>query len=363
MMESQTMSSLLKEVVPALRAALSGDGPLRTLHVLDAGTTIPDIYSESADPDRLIALIDDYKNNRGALPGTIMIEGAGMVFLEPLPASLPGRMAGKTVVVTGAGQGFGEGIARELYAEGANIVIADINGEGGGKTAKSLESSSSYNRVISVRTDVSNTESIERMIERTVASFGGIDLFVSNAGVLHAGGLGDMTPEEFEFVTRINYNAFFYCVKSVSKVMKLQNRYAPHRYCDIIQVNSKSGLRGSKANFAYAGSKFGGIGLVQSFALELAPFRIKVNAVCPGNYYEGPLWADPDNGLFVQYLRAGKVPGARTVEDVRSHYMSQVPMGKGTSPADVAKAIMYAVEQECETGQAIPVTGGQVMLG
>ncbi len=151
-------------------------------------------------------------------------------------------------------------------------------------------------------------------------------------------------------------------MQAAAPVMKLQNSWAPENFGDIVQINSKSGLRGSRANFAYAGGKFGGIGLTQSFALELAPFRIKVNSVCPGNFYEGPLWSDPENGLFVQYLAAGKVPGAKTVEDVRNFYMAQVPMGKGTSPEDVTKAILYLVEQTCETGQAIPVTGGQVML-
>ena len=187
-------------------------------------------------------------------------------------------------------------------------------------------------------------------------------MFVGNAGVLRAGSLDDLTPEQFEFVTRINYMAYFYCAKVVSKVMKQQTKYDPDYFADIVQVNSKSGLRGSKANYAYAGSKFGGIGLTQSFALELAPFRIKVNSICPGNFYDGPLWSDPENGLFVQYLRAGKVPGAKTVEDVKAYYLAQVPMRKGCSPADVTKAILYAIEQTGETGQAIPVTGGQVML-
>jgi NAD(P)-dependent dehydrogenase (short-subunit alcohol dehydrogenase family) len=144
--------------------------------------------------------------------------------------------------------------------------------------------------------------------------------------------------------------------------MKLQNRYNDDSWGDIIQINSKSGLRGSKANFAYAGSKFGGVGLVQSFALELAPYRIKVNAICPGNFYDGPLWSDPENGLFVQFLHAGKVPGAKTVEDVREYYLAQAPMRKGCSPEDVCKAVLYLVEQTCETGQALPITGGQVML-
>ncbi len=150
--------------------------------------------------------------------------------------------------------------------------------------------------------------------------------------------LDDMTPENFDFVTKINYSAYFYCTKMVSKVMKLQTKYAyVDYYADIIQINSKSGLQGSKANFAYAGGKFGGIGLTQSFALELAPDRIKVNAICPGNFYEGPLWSDPENGLFVQYLKAGKVPGAKTIEDVKAFYLSKVPMGKGCTPEDVTR--------------------------
>ncbi|HNX13726.1 MAG TPA: SDR family oxidoreductase, partial [Oscillospiraceae bacterium] len=112
----------------------------------------------------------------------------------------------------------------------------------------------------------------------------------------------------------------------------------------------------------YAGSKFGGIGLVQSFALELAPDRIKVNAICPGNFLDGPLWTDPVKGLFVQYLAAGKVPGAKTVEDVKKSYESKVPLGRGCLVKDVVRAILYIMEQEYETGQAVPVTGGQEML-
>ena len=144
--------------------------------------------------------------------------------------------------------------------------------------------------------------------------------------------------------------------------MRLQHRFDPEWFGDIIQINSKSGLEGSNRNFAYAGGKFGGIGLVQSFAKELVDHNIKVNAVCPGNYYEGPLWSDPEKGLFVQYLHTGKVPGAKTVQDVYDFYVSKVPMKKGCSPCDVARAIYYLVEQTNETGQALPVTGGQNML-
>ena len=144
--------------------------------------------------------------------------------------------------------------------------------------------------------------------------------------------------------------------------MEAEHEADPEAMFDIVTLNSKSGLEGSNKNFAYAGSKFGGIGLTQSFALELCAYNIKVNAVCPGNFLDGPLWSDPVRGLFVQYLEAGKVPGAKTVADVRRYYEAKVPMNRGCLPVDVARAVMCCVEQKYETGQAIPVTGGQVML-
>lgn len=273
-----------------------------------------------------------------------------------------GRVEGRTIIVTGAAQGFGEGIARNLMKEGANIVVADLNETVGQQTADSFNASAGGNRAIFVKTNVADMESLNNLIRQTVLNFGALDVFVSNAGVLRAGGLEAMTPENFEFVTNINYKAYFFCAKVASHVMKIETSHDPEYYADIVQVNSKSGLRGSKANFAYAGGKFGGIGLTQSFALELAPYRVKVNSICPGNFYDGPLWSNPENGLFVQYLAAGKVPGAKTVQDVKDFYLNQVPMRKGCNPEDVTRAILYAIDQTGETGQAIPVTGGQVML-
>lgn len=273
-----------------------------------------------------------------------------------------GRVENKIAIVTGAAQGFGEGIARIMKENGANIVVADLNDKVGEATAESFNSIKNSSRAIFVKTNVADMASLKDLVFNTVCEFGGLDVYVSNAGVLRAGGLDDMTPENFDFVTKINYNAYFYGTKSVTPIMKLQNKYNSSLFADVIQINSKSGLAGSKKNFAYAGGKFGGIGLTQSFALELAPDRIKVNSVCPGNFYDGPLWSDPVNGLFIQYLNAGKVPGAKTVEDVKTYYLNQVPLHKGCSPADVVKAVFYAIDQENETGQAIPVSGGQIML-
>jgi NAD(P)-dependent dehydrogenase (short-subunit alcohol dehydrogenase family)/rhamnose utilization protein RhaD (predicted bifunctional aldolase and dehydrogenase) len=273
------------------------------------------------------------------------------------------KLCNKIAVVTGGAQGFGAGIAEALFRLSVNVVIADLNEETGNRFASCLMSKSVSNKALFIRTDVSDHESVKHLIEETVSEFGGIDILISNAGVLKAGGLDEMDPVAFTKTTTINYNGYFNCAKYVSEVMKLQYQENPEYFTDIIQINSKSGLRGSNRNFAYAGSKFGGIGLTQSFALELAPFRIKVNAICPGNFYEGPLWSDPRSGLFVQYLNTGKVPGARTIDDVRKYYEDQVPLKRGCRLEDVVKALLYIIDQEYETGQAVPVTGGQVMLG
>ncbi len=265
-------------------------------------------------------------------------------------------------VITGAAQGFGEALADSLAIDNANVVIADLNAEKGEIATTRIEENCNNNQVKFHRADVSDINSVRRLIKKSVELFGGIDLFISNAGILHAGSLEEMDPETFQLMTKVNYEGFFLCTKETSKIMKLQNSYNPEHFSDIIQINSKSGLVGSNRNFAYSGAKFGGIGLTQSFALELAPYKIKVNAICPGNFFEGPLWADSENGLFVQYLKAGKVPGAKNIDDIKKHYEDQVPMKRGCLAKDVMKAVKYIVDQEYETGQAVPVTGGQIML-
>ena len=272
------------------------------------------------------------------------------------------RLEGKIAIVTGSAQGFGKGIAESMVAEGAYVVVADMNAEGAKATAEELCAAYGKGTAISVGANVSDEESVKAMVNACVKEYGGLDVFVNNAGIVRAGSLEEMTKANFELVAAVNYTAYFLCAKYASAVMKTQRSICPEYLTDIIEINSKSGLEPSNKNFAYAGSKFGGIGLTSSFALELAPYGIKVNAVCPGNFLNGPLWSDPEKGLFVQYLNAGKVPGAKTVEDVRRFYESKVPLNRGCEIKDVARAIMYIIEQEYETGQAIPVTGGQVML-
>lgn len=329
--------------------------------------------------------IMDYNARTGKKPEVVAVEGLGFfacgrtkeeadnivsAFMGIVPyAQKTGvrevcgkRAQEKIVIVTGAAQGFGKEISEGLAAEGANVVIADINGEGARETSLELKSLYGEGKSMAVSVDVTDENSVKEMVVNTVLEYGGLDIFISNAGIVKSGSLEEMDVKSFELVSKVNYTGYFLGAKHASKPMKIQNRFDKEYYMDIIQLNSKSGLAGSNKNFAYAGSKFGGIGLTQSFAMELVGYNIKVNAVCPGNFLEGPLWSDPKNGLFIQYLNSGKVPGAKNVEDVKRYYESKVPMGRGCRPKDVVRAILYIMEQEYETGQAVPVTGGQHML-
>jgi rhamnose utilization protein RhaD (predicted bifunctional aldolase and dehydrogenase)/NAD(P)-dependent dehydrogenase (short-subunit alcohol dehydrogenase family) len=277
-------------------------------------------------------------------------------------APVKGRARGLVAVVTGGAQGFGLAIAADLAAQGGHVVLADVNVEQATREAQTLATRFGLGRSIGVALDVTDDASTAACFDEVVRRYGGLDLLVSNAGILRAGSVMSQPIGEFDAVTRVNYRGYFLCVRHAAPILARQHRARPAYWADIVEINSKSGLEGSSRNFAYAGSKFGGIGLTQSFALELVGDGIKVNAICPGNFLDGPLWSDPENGLFIQYLREGKVAGAKNVEDVRRFYEAKVPMGRGCTPADVLEALYYIVAQQYETGQAIAVTGGQVML-
>lgn len=269
---------------------------------------------------------------------------------------------GKVCVVTGGAQGFGEGMVRSLVENGAFAYIADMNLEGARRLADSLNAEAGVTVAAAIGVNVTDEGSVEQMVELIDRETGGFDLFVSNAGVLRAGSVKELSYKDFQFVTSVDYMGFFLCAKHAARLLEVQNMASGKYLTDIICISSKSGLQGSNKNGAYAGAKFGVIGLVQSFALELVADNVKVNAICPGNFLNGPLWSDPVKGLFVQYLNTGKVPGAKSVADVRAFYESKVPMKRGCETSDVMKAMLYIIEQKYETGQAVPVTGGQVML-
>ena len=256
---------------------------------------------------------------------------------------------GKTAIITGGAQGLGQAISYRLAAEGCNVVVADINDAGIQETEEFIQKQYGV-RTLGLNTDVTSDEQVAKLVDDTVKTFGGLDIMVSNAGILIAQPLDEFPPEKWMKVMEVNLFGYFLCVKHAARVMKAQKSGA------IIQINSKSGKKGSYKNSAYAASKFGGIGLTQSAALELAEFGVRVNAICPGNMLDSPLWV---NSLFKQYARTRGM----TEQEVREYYVNQVPMKRGCSYEDVCNAVVFLASDQSSymTGQAINVTGGQEM--
>lgn len=262
----------------------------------------------------------------------------------------------RKAVITGAAQGLGAALAERLAAEGCDLVLFDLKEEAVRRTAESVAAASGK-KALHVAGDITREADVEKLFATARDAFGRVDIVVANAAILIAEPICEADAEKWRAVMNVNLFGQFLTFKHACRIMRDQ------RSGVIIQINSKSGKKGSAANSAYAASKFGGIGLVQSVALEMAPYGVRVNAVCPGNLLESPLWTDPEKGLFVQYLRAGKVPGAKTIEDVREYYISQVPMRRGCRYEDVANVVVFLASDQSSymTGQAINVTGGQEM--
>ncbi len=255
----------------------------------------------------------------------------------------------KIAIVTGGGQGLGAAICARLASEGAHVVIADIKLEVAQHTAQEVATVTGR-RTLAMQCDVSKEEQVEQLVSETVGHFGQLDILVSNAGIVLSGPVEEFGYEQWQKVMAVNLNGYFLCAKHAIRVMKPQRRGA------IIQINSKSGKKGSFKNAAYAASKFAGIGLTQSIALEMAEFGVRVNAVCPGNLLDSPLWKD---SLFKQYAANQGISEA----EVRQKYIDQVPMKRPCTYEDVCNVVTFLASDQSSymTGQAINVTGGQEM--
>ena len=261
----------------------------------------------------------------------------------------PKPLQDRIALVTGGAQGLGAAICLRLAEEGAHVVVADLNAEGAQATAQAVREQTER-RTSSVAVDVTDEAQVERMVAHTVDTFGRLDILVANAGIVIAGPVEEFDADRWRKVIEVNLVGYFLCAKHVVPVMKAQGSGA------IIQINSKSGKKGSFKNSAYAASKFGGIGFTQSIALELAEYGVRVNAVCPGNLLDSPLWSD---SLFTQYAANLGI----SEEEVRQRYVDQVPMKRGCTYQDVTNAVVFLASDQASymTGQAINVTGGQEM--
>ncbi len=254
------------------------------------------------------------------------------------------NLKGKVAVVTGASQGLGEALAKRLDEEGCKVAVCDINYDG----AKSVASSLKEGMALAV--DVTKFDQLQAAAKQVIDKWGQVDILISNAAIVKSGDIYSLSPEAFALVTNINLNGYFNTVKAFAPYM-LERKSG-----SIIQINSKSGKKGSYKNGAYASSKFGGVGLTQSLALEFAEHGVRVNCICPGNLLNSPLWV---NSLFKQYAANQGI----TEEQVREKYINQVPMKRSCEYKDIEDVMVFLASDYASymTGQSINVTGGQQM--
>lgn len=259
------------------------------------------------------------------------------------------RLEGKKAVVTGAARGLGEAIAERLATEGCDCALWDI-APAVRQTAERVAGKTGRD-CFGVVCDITKEDDVVRAFSEVRSRLGRLDVIVCNAGVVKAYDITEFPVDEWRWVIDVNLVGYMICAKHAALWMVERGEGG-----SIIQINSKSGKKGSFRNSAYAASKFGGIGLTQSIALDLAPHKIRVNAVCPGNLLDSPLWVE---SLYEQYARKWGI----TVEEVRAKYESQVPLGRGCSYDDVTNVVVFLASDESDymTGQAINVTGGQEM--
>jgi sorbitol-6-phosphate 2-dehydrogenase len=259
------------------------------------------------------------------------------------------RLQGKKAIITGAAQGLGAALFERLAQEGADVMGWDINLEAISDTADKVAQNTGQ-RTAANKVDVTNAENVRNATDDACATLGGLDIMVCNAGILISGDSITFDAEKWRKVIDVDLVGYFLCAREAARVM------LPQKQGSIIQINSKSGKKGSFRNTAYAAAKFGGIGLTQSLALEFAEQGIRVNAVCPGNLLDSPLWV---NSLFKQYAANQGI----TEAEVRQKYIDQVPMKRPCQYQDVANLVTFLASDESNymTGQALNVTGGQEM--
>ncbi len=262
---------------------------------------------------------------------------------------MPRTLEDRVAVVTGGAQGLGQAICERLACEGAHVLVADVNEAAAQATAESVQSQTDR-KAIGLKVDVTNEGQVAATFERAMQEFGRVDIVVSNAGILIAGEVTDFPADKWQAVMDVNVFGYFLVAKYAARIMIEQRRGV------IIQINSKSGKKGSYRNSAYATSKFAGVGLTQSLGLELAEYGVRVNAICPGNLLDSPLWV---NSLYDQYAKRWNM----TKEQVRQKYVDQVPLKRGCTYEDVCNVLVFLASDQSSymTGQAINVTGGQEM--
>ncbi|MFN5699811.1 MAG: SDR family oxidoreductase [Betaproteobacteria bacterium] len=248
------------------------------------------------------------------------------------------RLAGKTALITGAASGFGAEMARLYAAEGARVVIADINDGGAGQVAAAIGAAASP-----VRCDVTRRADVDAAVKHTQQAFGRLDILVNNAGWTHRNQpLLQVSEAEFDRVYEINVKSIFHMTQAVVPIMRDQGGGV------ILNIGSTAGIRPRPGLTWYNGSK-GAVNLLsKSMAVELAPMKIRVNCIAP---------VIGHTALLESFMGVPDTP------ENRAKFIATIPLGRMSEPADVARAALFLASDEAAfiTGVEFPVDGGRTV--
>jgi 3-oxoacyl-[acyl-carrier protein] reductase len=255
------------------------------------------------------------------------------------------RLAGKVALVTGAGSGLGRAVATRFAAEGARVVITDIDDDRGDAVAKSIGNAASY-----VRCDHTQTADDEAAVAFAVKTFGALDIVHNNAGGPFTGSFESVDDATMERVLRTNLFGVLQMTRAALPYLRESAKRNPAG-ASLLYTSSLQGLK-AKPNFSlYTVAKHGIVGLVRSLALELAPQNIRVNALCP------TVIATPMLEAFLPGMGGDR-------DEAMNRFRATIPLGRMPEPEDVAAAALFLVSDEARmiTGVALPVDGGQMAM-
>ena len=349
----------LLAIEPALAAALDEHAPPRVVLVKGLGAflvsnepgklgVIEETAAGAAKTIRLAAGSGGARNLKKSSADFIInweVEHYRAKLLEKAPAPLSGKIA----AVTGAASGLGLGIALGLAEAGAAVAFCDIDEPGLDAAIGSVPDPA---RALAVKMDVTDEEAVAAGFDRVIAHWGGVDIVVCAAGIAPPYELVDMPVGKWRLALEINLTGYFLVAREGARVMKSQGVGG-----SMVMVSSKSGLEASKANSAYNATKAGELHLMRGLALELGPDGIRVNAVAPGNVFEGSKIWNPE------YIKACAKKKGIKPEEVIPHYVSLTALNREIKRSDVADAVCFLCSDKarCITGQTLVVDSGQVM--